>query len=878
MSEFIEVLSPSALKDLQALNSEIVKTIAGVKEVNSNMISIKTPSGSDSAIKKLTADYDAQAVKIAKLQIELEKYTQAQNKTTISNNNVILSNNRVEASIERKNKALDREQAKLLASQNLYNKVQAKLNILSAEYKNLAVQKELSGKLTDSEAKRYEFLSAKIQKYDATLKAVDASMGKYQRNVGNYASGFSPLNNSINQLTREMPAFANSVQTGFMAISNNLPIFFDAITQTKNELAALKAQGQQVPSLFKSITNSFLTWGTAMSVGVTLLTVFGDEIVDAIFNTKAKAKADEKAKEAIEKKNKAEQDYLDTMRDTASQEISNAKILFENARNQNIPLADRKKYIEDLRKAYPDYLKNLSDQDILAGKTADTEERLNDALLKRGIAIALQDKISEAYKKVADAMIVINEAEINKASIDEKSIKAQMALGMTRQEAIKSINLLNDLGIRKAEQDKKNAQEEIDNLLKLYNNYSQYLDAKRTGDKGATEDKREEIEAIKMLNIEYGGLLPKIIALRDAFTKQRDEASKGTQEYKMLNDQVIYYQKLIDEFTNTNALADSAKAGSDEFLRLNRNMADTSDKTKELTDGMKDFLKQFSEGFFSNAGLPTLFKALNDEIEGFGTNWQVTFTAMAEITQEAFNFMAEASNAHFANEYANLERQRDIAIMFAGESASAREEIERQYEARQKEIKNREFQAKKKQAMFNIVLDTAQAIVAALPNIPLSVAVGVIGAVQLALVSSQQAPAYWQGTDNHIGGDMIINDQKGSNYKEIVETPDGKKKIYDGRNVKVNAPKGTKVYTASETMDYLMFNNDLNNILTGNNISSPKVELNNTIDFTPVINAINNKETSNVSIDRNGIKEYVNYGRQTIERMNNRVEFKGKSV
>mgnify|MGYP003479856127 FL=1 len=38
-----------------------------------------------------------------------------------------------------------------------------------------------------------------------------------------------------------------------------------------------------------------------------------------------------------------------------------------------------------------------------------------------------------------------------------------------------------------------------------------------------------------------------------------------------------------------------------------------------------DYLKTFQSEFFSNAGLPTLFKILSDEIVGFGANFAVTF-------------------------------------------------------------------------------------------------------------------------------------------------------------------------------------------------------------------------------------------------------------
>lgn len=153
----------------------------------------------------------------------------------------------------------------------------------------------------------------------------------------------------------------------------------------------------------------------------------------------------------------------------------------------------------------------------------------------------------------------------------------------------------------------------------------------------------------------------------------------------------------------------------------------------------------------------------------------------------------EYSNQRFENEKNNLQKEKEIALLFAGDSATARAEIEDNTN-KDVEILNREAKAKKQQALFNIGIDIAQGIVSALAsgNIPLSIAIGAIGAVQLAMVASQQIPQYWQGTDNHKGGLMMINDEKGSNFKEIVQTPDGKMRMYDERNKILNAPKGTK--------------------------------------------------------------------------------------
>lgn len=72
------------------------------------------------------------------------------------------------------------------------------------------------------------------------LKAADASVGQFQRNVGNYKSGFDGFGNSVQQILREAPSAAVSLNTFFLAISNNLPTLFDQIQQTNAGLKELK--------------------------------------------------------------------------------------------------------------------------------------------------------------------------------------------------------------------------------------------------------------------------------------------------------------------------------------------------------------------------------------------------------------------------------------------------------------------------------------------------------------------------------------------------------------------------------------------------------------------------------------------------------------
>lgn len=179
---------------------------------------------------------------------------------------------------------------------------------LSSEYKQASIElKKLEDRLRDNAiAGRDTSVSGKMLiEYHKELKAkviaADQSVGDFRRNVGNYKSGFDGLGMSINQLTREFPAFANSVQTGFMAISNNLPIFFDEIKKTQAQIKALRAEGQQVPGLFAQLTTSIFSWGTALSLGVTILTVYGKQLVEFTISL---FEADEAFKQSAESQSK----------------------------------------------------------------------------------------------------------------------------------------------------------------------------------------------------------------------------------------------------------------------------------------------------------------------------------------------------------------------------------------------------------------------------------------------------------------------------------------------------------------------------------------------------------------------------------------------
>ncbi len=267
----------SLIKLIRELQSEIKNNVSAQREFIAtfqaknfdDILKVNKAIAETNALLKANDKLNADAVKIEQQKARL---TEAQTKQTIALNKEQLSNLKVQQAVNKENE----KQAKVLGQLNSeYSQGVKRLSEIKKQLKELAFVGKDSSVV-------YKNLSKEFKELDARVRSAEEGVGEFQRNVGNYKSGFNGLGNSINQLSREMPAFANSVQTGFMAISNNLPIFFDEIQRTQKEIKALRAEGQQVPGLFQQLTSNILSWGTALSLGVTLLTIYGKELVEFI--------------------------------------------------------------------------------------------------------------------------------------------------------------------------------------------------------------------------------------------------------------------------------------------------------------------------------------------------------------------------------------------------------------------------------------------------------------------------------------------------------------------------------------------------------------------------------------------------------------------
>lgn len=296
-----------------------------------------------------------------------------------------------------------------------YNEMKASMLQLEKEYYNLS-QAAREG------AKGMDILN-NIGKLNQQLKDIDAQMGNYQRNVGNYASGWNGLNVSIQQIARELPALSVGANTFFLAISNNLPMFVDELKKARVEYELLKKSGQTATPVFKQVLGSLFSWQTALVVGITLLSSYGGEITKWIGSLFDARKEIDYLKQLQEDLNKSQKEGVKNAQDEAVK----LDILYRAAVNLNKPMGERKKAVEELKKQYPSYFKNISDENILAGKAADSYQRLSNAILASAKARAVQDRLVEQAKQKLDLEDQLAEKEEKRANLESArdKMKAQ---------------------------------------------------------------------------------------------------------------------------------------------------------------------------------------------------------------------------------------------------------------------------------------------------------------------------------------------------------------------------------------------------------------------------------------------------------------------
>lgn len=134
-------------------------------------------------------------------------------------------------------------------------------------------------KLSLSQKAQRDELTAYQQQIAALMTTMEAGISTGRGGMQRLGKNFDGLSYSISQLLREAPAAAVSMNTFFLAISNNVPMVVDQIRKVITANKQLKAAGTETVSVVKQIGKSLLSFNAIMMLVVTLLTFFGEDIL-----------------------------------------------------------------------------------------------------------------------------------------------------------------------------------------------------------------------------------------------------------------------------------------------------------------------------------------------------------------------------------------------------------------------------------------------------------------------------------------------------------------------------------------------------------------------------------------------------------------------
>ena len=160
------------------------------------------------------------------------------------------------------------------------NSAEGSYNRLSAQYALNKIRLNQMGEADEEavRAKRALELETKAL-YQQMIKLQEAT-GNHTLSVGNYKKVWNGLGMSVNQIVRELPAAAISLNTFFLGISNNVPILMDEIKKVRDLNAKLRAEGKQTKSVIKEVTKALFSWNTVMVLLLTVFAMHGEAILD----------------------------------------------------------------------------------------------------------------------------------------------------------------------------------------------------------------------------------------------------------------------------------------------------------------------------------------------------------------------------------------------------------------------------------------------------------------------------------------------------------------------------------------------------------------------------------------------------------------------
>lgn len=286
--------------------------------------------------------------------------------------------------------------------------IEALKQVRAEQLKQLEANKQ-AGKSYTQEAANVQALTGQINVLKAGLKdlqktkedvaktpSIDIDTEAVTRKTNNLKTQFS-------QVARELPSLAMGPQMFILAISNNLPMLADAISDVRKQNELLAASGQKGVPVWKQLAGAVFSWQTALVAAISLGIVYGKEIgnwVSSLF------KAKEETLSLADAQKKVNKEFQSADSDIGKQ-IVIVNSLSDRWKSLGDNLDTKKKFIRDNRTELDKLgvaVENVNDAENLLAKGTSSYIEAMSLRAQAAAAFKLAEEQAEkAVKKRVDA-------------------------------------------------------------------------------------------------------------------------------------------------------------------------------------------------------------------------------------------------------------------------------------------------------------------------------------------------------------------------------------------------------------------------------------------------------------------------------------------
>ena len=533
------------------------------------------------------------------------------------------------------------------------------VRLLEAELERLRLAGETAAPNLDQSAniaqihaleKQLEELRGKLkllQEESESVQVTPADMPNAQRQ-------FNGLHNSIQQMAREMPSLAMGPQMFFLAISNNLPIFTDELARARKEYDELQKSGKKGTPVWKQVLSSLFSWQTAMTTGIMLLVMYGDEIWDWTKNLFS-------AKKGVDEFNISLKEMTEIEKDGRAQMVRTRfelKSVIDEIKNFTGSKEQEKAKVEELNRKYGEsfgYYKTLSEwYDTLIQKSEDYVQ-----------VLLHQANVQNLVKKAAEADEEVNKI---KAQKPEEAESAMGFFGKWGQYIMQSSMAESGQFYDAQAAIKKHDQEAYDILLKNAEN-------KRDGYlKKAEEEVKKAAEAAKKGNI--GGHID---------PKQPGKNPEAEAKQRLATERRLAQDLAALQAENRKEEIDRMQAGTEK--KLAQIEYDYKARKEEINRQEADWKRENKEAGISTGGNGLTPEQTDALAAARDSNDKNRSAALAATFEEEKEQEAEAMR-DYLSEYGNYEEKK-LAITQEYEKRIAEAATEGEQKTLQEELKKK---------------------------------------------------------------------------------------------------------------------------------------------------------------------------------------------